>query len=146
MRKIFTLRGVGGSGKTTNIKNIAAWIISNYTVINHNIDLSRKDIFGVLEINKLKIGFVSSGDNLSEVLKNDELLKQFPDIDILVNACRTRGTGRRFLHSNYNFATGWLTKNIFVEKYPTKTDPYIATRDLRIHLELQTWLIGLEKL
>ncbi len=146
MKKMFTLKGVDECGKSSKIKDFATWIITNYTHINHGIDLTKGDIFGVLEINKLKIGFVSAGDNLAEIIKNDTLLTKFPDVDILINTCRTKGKARRHLKNNYNSSTNWLVKYINVEKFNPSNSVLEHTRDIRILTELKTWITGLEKL
>ena len=146
MKKMFTLKGVDECGKSSKIKDLANWIITNYTHINHGIDLTKADVYGVLEINKLKIGFVSAGDNLAEVKRNDDLLTKFPDVDILINACRTRGKGRKHLLNNYNYSTNWLVKYIYVEKFNPSNTALEHTRDIRILTELKTWITGLEKI
>lgn len=147
MKKMFTLRGVSGCGKSTKVKGIAAWVLSNYPhAINYGMDLTKGDIKGILEINKLKIGFVSAGDDLSCVLGNDDLVSNYPDIDILINTSRTRQSTRRHLNHKYNFSTGWLVKNIYVEKFNPSSSQLEMTRDLLIMSELKSWLTGLEKL
>ena len=147
MKKMFTLKGVEKCGKSSKIKDFAIWIITNYpNHINHGINTSNGDIFGVLEINKLKIGFVSAGDNLKEVLRNDELLSNVPDVDILINSCRTREKSRNHILNNYNYSTNWLAKFINVQKFNPSNPTLELSRDSRIQTELQTWITGLEKL
>lgn len=95
MKKIFILKGNDNTGKTLKIKEIANWIINDYLVSNTvGLDMSipKKDVHGVLTINKLKIGFNSAGDNVDEVKGIDKLLLEFEnDIDIIICACRTKG-------------------------------------------------------
>jgi len=144
---MFTLRGVSHCGKSSKVKDIANWILANYPhTVNHGIDFTKGDILGVLQINKLKIGFVSAGDDLSCVLGNDSLLEIDGNIDIIVNTCRTRGKARKHLADNYNFSTGWLIKNIFVTKYSPSSPSLESIRDIQITNELKSWLTGLEKL
>lgn len=146
MKKMFTLRGVGSCGKTTKIKEIAKWILSSYPhAENHGLNFNKKDVNGFIEVNKLKIGFVSAGDNLKEVSNNDILINKFPDIDIIINACRTRGKGRKYLEKNYNSDNGWLVKNIFVKKITPFNQSELDERDAAIIEELRGWLTGLEK-
>ena len=121
---MFTLKGVDECGKSEKIKDLANWIITNYPHhINHGVNTANGDIFGVLEINKLKIGFVSAGDNLKEVLRNDELLDKFPDIDILINSCRTKGPSRTHFKNNYHYCTNWLTNFIIIQKFKPTNRP-----------------------
>lgn len=154
MKKMFTLRGVANSGKTTKIKQIAQWVIDNYPVsIPHNIDVSKGDILGILQVNKLRIGFVSAGDDLEQVKRLEQLLSHGNgednsenSIDIIVNACRTRGAGRKYLQTNFNRKTGWLTTNIYVEKFAKTQITQQIVRDAALIDELKSWLTGLEKL
>ncbi|WP_433811438.1 hypothetical protein [Flavobacterium johnsoniae] len=147
MKKMFTLRGVSNCGKSSKVKDIANWILANYPhAINHGIDFTKGDISGVLEVNKVKIGFVAAGDDLSCVLGNDYILDVHNDIDIIINSCRTKGNPRKHLEVNYNFSTGWLVKNIFVTKYEPSNPSIESIRDLKIMEELKSWLTGLEKL
>lgn len=150
MKKIFILKGNDNTGKTQKIKQIANWIITDYSVANTiGLDMtnSKKDVYGVLTINKLKIGFNSAGDNLDEVIKIDDLVKQFDnDIDIIICACRTKGGSYQHLYKNDIRPKGWLDMYLNVEEY-SKTDVVNqSARDVRIITELKAWLIGLEKL
>lgn len=155
MKRIFTLRGVSNTGKSTKVKILADWISVNYSVVNHGIDFSKHDIFGVLQIKKLKIGFIGAGDDLNQIKQIEKLLAQHTingdnekncDVDIIVNTCRTKGAGRRYLQNNFNYHKGWLVKNIFVEKIHPSSASLEAMRDSRILDELKTWITGLEKL
>lgn len=144
---MFTLRGVSNCGKSSKVRNIADWIIGYYPhAMNHGIDFTKGDIFGVLQIHNLMIGFVAADDDLPCVLKNDSLLDVYPDIDIIINTCRTRGKSRKHLAFNYNFSKGWLVKNILVTKYDPSNPLLESSRDLKIMDELKSWLTGLEKL
>ncbi|MFS4474363.1 hypothetical protein [Chryseobacterium sp. T20] len=147
MKKMFTLRGVSNTGKTTKVKQIAQWVIDNYPITNpHNVDITKDEILGTLQINKLRIGFLSAGDDLAQVKKIEKLLEENDDdIDIVINACRTRGAGRKYLEQNFNRKTGWLTTNIYVEKLNSLLINQIPARDAQIIDELKTWLTGLEK-
>ena len=143
---MITLRGVSQCGKSAKVKAIADWILVNYpSVINHGIDLRNSDIYGVLEINKFKIALVSAGDDLSCVMESDSLIKKYSDIDFIINTCRTRGITRKHLQNNYNFSTGWLVRNIFVERFNPTNNILEAFRDSQIMAELKAWLTGLEK-
>jgi len=144
---MFTLRGVSYCGKSTKVKDLAAWISTNYPkVINTGVNLMAGDIHGVLQIGKLKIGFVSAGDDFSCIAVNDDLIATDPDIDIIINTCRTKGKTRQHLERNYNFSTGWLVRNIYVQKINPSNPTLEASRDALIMDELKTWLTGLEKL
>lgn len=145
---MFTLRGVSNTGKTTKVKQIAQWVIDNYPVTNpHNIDTTKGEILGILKVNKLSIGFISAGDDLKQVKKVEELLnKEDIEIDIIINACRTRGAGRRYLEHHFNRKTGWLTTNIYIEKFNASNINQQSIRDKQIIDELKSWLTGLEKL
>jgi hypothetical protein len=148
MKKIFILKGNDNTGKTQKIKEIADWIITDYSVTNTiglDMTIPKKDVHGVLTINKLKIGFNSAGDNLKEVKAIDKLLLD-NDIDIIICACRTKGASYQHLYKNYIRPTGWLDMYLNVEEY-SKTDIVNqSARDLRVISELKAWLIGLEKL
>ncbi len=150
MKRMFTLRGVSNTGKSTKIKLLAEWINSNYSVINHGINFSHHDIFGVLQINKLNIGFIGAGDDLNQIKQIEKLLNEHNhnnnDIDIIINTCRTKGAGRAYLQSNFNYSKGWLSTNIEVEKINPASPTSQAMRDTKILEELKTWLTGLEKL
>ncbi len=147
MNKMFTLRGVSKSGKSDKVKRIADHIISNYpTVINFGIDTSKGDIHGVLQMKKFKIGLVSAGDDFSCVSEIERLIKIHNDIDLVINTCRTKGITRKYLHDNYNYSSGWLVKNIYVERYDPFDSVSQGNRDIRILDELKSWIIGLEKL
>lgn len=148
MKKMFTLRGVSDTGKTTKVKQIAQWVINNYSVTNpHNIDTTKREIIGVLEVNKLRIGFISAGDDLAQVKKVEQLISENEsDIDIIVNACRTRGAGRRYLENNFNKKNGWLSVNIYVKPLNASQAAQQISRDIEIIDELKSWLTGLEKL
>ena len=75
MRKMFTLRGASSCGKSSKIKAIAEWIRDNYKSKVLGIDFNDWDILGVLQVGKLKIGFVGSGDNEECVKGADEILQ-----------------------------------------------------------------------
>jgi len=143
---MFTLRGVSNCGKSAKVKDLASWVLVNYPhSINHGVILAHGDIVGVLQINKLKIGFVSSGDDYNCIICNDSLLNQFPDIDVLVNTSRTKGVTRQHLEHHYNYSTGWLVKNIYVERFYPSNPTLESRRDVFISDELRSWLTGLEK-
>ena len=150
MRKIFILKGKSETGKTTKINKTAEWIINNYgcpNTIGLNTSNYLKDTHGILTINKLSIGFNSSGDNEWEVKKIDNLnLADENRPDIIICSCRTKGKGRRYINDNYNHLTGWLKVFINVEEYSNSDLIKQTTRDTRIFDESKTWLIGLEKL
>lgn len=154
MKKIFVLKGGDDTGKTTKINYIVDWIITNYSVTHSVIKaINPVDRYGIIQINKLVIGFNTAGDNEAEVKKIDNLKgllnndnNEDADVDIIICACRTRGKGRRYIISNFNYGKGWLRHFINVEKH-NPTIPALETlRDLRITEELKTWLTGLEKL
>lgn len=153
MKKIFILKGGDDTGKTTKINQIIDWILTNYSVTHSVIKaINPVDRYGIIQVNKLVIGFNTAGDNEAEV-KRIDLLKTLlnennepNDIDIIICSCRTRGKGRKYIINNYNYGRGWLRHFINVEKF-NPTNPSLETiRDARIIDELQTWLTGLEKL
>ncbi|HAO06427.1 MULTISPECIES: hypothetical protein [Chryseobacterium] len=144
MKKMFTLRGVSKTGKTTKVKLIAEWISNNY--LNKEFDLKKGDICTVFEVDNLYIAFVSAGDDINQVKKINNLLKEYENIDIVINACRTRGAGRKYLEGNFNKEKGWLVKNIFVKKLGKEMIEEQEIRDSKILEELKTWLTGVKKL
>lgn len=150
MKKIFILKGVANTGKTTKINQIAEWIINSYSVANTvGLDVTDLEIntWGVLTIGKLKIGINSAGDNEGEIKKIDELLNKFDnDIDIIICACRTKGISYQHLYKNYIRPKGWLDTYINVEEYKPTEVAKQSARDARIFNELKVWLTGLEKL
>lgn len=148
MKKIFILKGVSNTGKTTKINLIAEWIINTYAIPNTiGLDSTNYEIntWGVLTIGNLKIGINSAGDNETEILKVDQLVNQFPDVDIIICACRTKGITYQHLYKNYIRRNGWLDTYIHVEEYQSSNLASQTARDTRILNELRTWLIGLPK-
>lgn len=145
MRKIIILKGISETGKTTKIKQIADWIMQNYTC-STTITMPAQtdwDIHGILTINKFTIGFNSAGDDENQVKKLDKLLIDETPPDIIICACRTKGRGLQYLKNNYNGKTGWLQAWVSVER----VDPAdCIERDKHVIDELKGWLIGLEKL
>ncbi|NQX85136.1 MAG: hypothetical protein HRT67_04425 [Flavobacteriaceae bacterium] len=150
MRKIFILKGKSETGKTTKINRTAEWIINNYGSSNTiGLDTSNYqiDTHGILTIKNLTIGFNSSGDNEMEVKKTDNLnLPNGSRPDIIICACRTKGKGRKYLNDHYNDANGWLQVFIDIKEYSKSDLSNQNLRDTKVLNELQTWLIGLEKL
>lgn len=150
MKKIFILKGVANTGKTTKINQIAEWIINTYSVANTiGLDVTDLEIntWGILTVGKLKIGFNSAGDNDNEIKKIDELLNKFDnDIDIIVCACRTKGVSYQHLYKNYIRPKGWLDTYINVEEYKPTDLINQSARDSRVFNELKVWLTGLEKI
>lgn len=147
MKKIFILKGVSDTGKTTKINTIAQWIIENYgaeNTIGLNIDNLEINTWGILKVGNLIIGINAAGDNEHEILKVDDLVKQF-DIDIIICACRTKGITYQHLYKNYIRRNGWLDTYIDVNHLDKNDISGIQNRDTRILEELRTWLVGLEK-
>ncbi|WP_315016677.1 hypothetical protein [Capnocytophaga leadbetteri] len=145
MKKMFTLRGASSCGKSSKIKVIAKWIINNYTPIISKIDFNDSDILGVLQVGKLKIGFVSAGDNKECVMGADKILQENPDIDIIINCCRTKGETYQYIKSKY-YDKGWIGKYIDVEKFDANDNKKQKQRDDKIIEEIKSWLLGIEKL
>lgn len=152
MKKIFVLKGGDDTGKTTKINQIIDWILTDYTITNSvSIPINSVDRYGIIQIDKLTIGFNTAGDNEYEVKKID-LLKTLlnennepNDIDIIICACRTRGKGRQYINNNYNYPNGYLLKFINIEKFAKVDVANQTARDIRKIDELKTWLVGLEK-
>ena len=145
MKKMFTLRGASSCGKSSKIKEIAEWIRVNYSPIVLGINFNDLDILGVLQVGKLKIGFVSAGDNEECVKGADEILQQYPDIDIIINCCRTRGKTYEYIKSKY-YDKGWIGKCIYVKKFDANDNERQKQRDDKIIEEIKSWLLGIEKL
>ena len=131
--------------KSSKIKVIAKWIINNYTPIISKIDFNDSDILGVLQVGKLKIGFVSAGDNKECVMGADKILQENPDIDIIINCCRTKGETYQYIKSKY-YDKGWIGKYIDVEKFDANDNKKQKQRDDKIIEEIKSWLLGIEKL
>ncbi|GGH72044.1 hypothetical protein [Phaeocystidibacter marisrubri] len=152
MKKIFILKGISNTGKTTKINQTVDWIITNYgcpNTVGYDPNNLEKDTFGVLTINNLTIGINSSGDDEYQVKKVDNLKTTTGELespDIIICSCRTRGKGRRHLTSQYGRSNGWLHVFINVEEIDKSDPTRRQNRDARILDELQTWLTGLEKL
>lgn len=149
MKKIIILKGVSDTGKTTKINQIADWIINRYSILNTiGLDTTnfQKNTWGVLTIGLLKIGFNSSGDNEHEILKVDTIINNYPDVDIIICACRTKGITYQHLYKNYTRQNGWLDIYINVEEFSKSDVVNQGARDTRILTELRTWLIGLQKI
>ena len=156
MKKIFIVKGGDDTGKTTKINLIIDWIFANYTISNSVIiPINQIDRYGIIQINKLTIGFNTAGDNETEVKKIDNLKgvlnninddNLLNDLDIIICACRTKGKGRQYIINNYNYSNNWLQKFINIEKFSKADVAKQNARDLRKIEELKTWLIGLEKI
>lgn len=146
MKKMFTLRGASSCGKSSKIKAIAEWIRDNYSPIVLGINFNDLDILGVLQVGKLKIGFVGAGDNEECVKGADEILQQYPDIDIIINCCRTKGETYQYINSTYSYNNGWIGKDIYVEKFDANDNKRQKQRDDKIIEEIKSWLLGIEKL
>ena len=146
MKKMFTLRGASSCGKSSKIKAIAEWIRDNYSPIVLGINFNDLDILGVLQVGKLKIGFVGGGDNEECVKGADEILQQYPDIDIIINCCRTKGETYQYINSTYSYNNGWIGKDIYVEKFDANDNKRQKQRDDKIIEEIKSWLLGIEKL
>ena len=149
MKKMFTLRGASSCGKSSKIKEIAEWIRDNYSPIVLGINFNDLDILGVLQVGKLKIGFVSAGDNEECVKGADEILQQYPDIDIIINCCRTKGETYEYIKSKY-YDKGWIGKCIYVKKFDANDNERQKQRDDKIIEEIieeiKSWLLEIEKL
>ena len=143
---MFTLRGASSCGKSSKIKAIAEWIRDNYSPIVLGINFNDLDILGVLQVGKLKIGFVGAGDNEECVKGADEILQQYPDIDIIINCCRTKGETYQYINSIYSYNNGWIGKDIYVEKFDANDNKRQKQRDDKIIEEIKSWLLGIEKL
>ena len=143
---MFTLKGVSSCGKSSKIKAIAEWIEDNYHPKVLGIDFNDRDILGVLQVGKLKIGFVGAGDNEECVKGADKILQQYPDIDIIINCCRTRGKTYQYINSTYSYNNGWIGKYIDVEKFKANEVTKQQQRDNKIIEEIKSWLLGIEKL
>ena len=146
MKKMFTLKGVSSCGKSSKIKAIAEWIRDNYNPKVLGINFNDWDILGVLQVGKLKIGFVSAGDNKECVMGADKILQENPDIDIIINCCRTKGETYQYINSKYNYNNGWIGKYIDVEKFDANEVTKQQQRDDKIIEEIKSWLLGIEKL
>jgi hypothetical protein len=145
MKKMFTLRGASSCGKSSKIKAIAEWIRDNYNPKVLGIDFNVWDILGVLQVGKLKIGFVGAGDNEECVKGADKILQENPDIDIIINCCRRKGKTYQHIKSEY-YDKGWIGKDIYVEKSGANDNKRHKQRDDKIIEEIKSWLLGIEKL
>lgn len=149
MKKMFTLRGASSCRKSSKIKAIAEWIRDNYKSKVLGIDFNDWDILGVLQVGKLKIGFVGAGDNEECVKGADEILQQYPDIDIIINCCRTKGETYEYIKSKY-YDKGWIGKCIYVKKFDANDNERQKQRDDKIIEEIieeiKSWLLEIEKL
>ncbi|WP_231388316.1 hypothetical protein [Sphingobacterium hungaricum] len=143
---MITLRGVSECGKSTKVKQLAEWIINNYSHTNLGVNITNGDINGVLIIGKVKIGFNSAGDDFECVSGNDSLIINYPDIDILINTSRTKGITRRHLEFHYNESNGWLVHNIFVNKLIPSNTVLENQRDRYIMDKLISLITGLDKI
>lgn len=146
MKRMITLRGVSECGKSTKVKQLAHWIINNYTHTNLGVDLTNEDINGVLQIGKVKIGFNSAGDDYECICGNDSLINKYSDIDILINTSRTKGVTRRHLESHYNERNSWLVHNIFVNKILPSNSVLENQRDTYIMDKVISLITGLDKI
>lgn len=146
MKKMFTLRGKSDCGKTSKVKGIAQWLLFTYPhAIDFDIDFSQQEIWGMIQINNLQIGFVSAGDTLECVKGVTSLLKKYPDIDIIINTCRTKGAGYRYIETNFNYSRDWLGQYINIEKFADSNSSQVSQRDNKIYNEVIAWLIGIGK-
>ena len=149
MKKIFIVKGISNCGKSTIINQVIDWVLQNYTNQN-TIQFEPKkkpenefDRFGIIQINKLKIGFISEGDTYDHVKMR---LKQFDELncDIIVCASRTRESSYKAVWEFLNLHN--LTRLTYLHRF---IDVYFPANDAQTILavkEIQTWLTGLEKL
>jgi len=91
MKTIFSLQGIGGSGKTTTITKL--WVklkgigfISIYPIFKKNTDF-----IDILKYKKVIIGITTQGDNYSIIKKKLRIMKKY-NCNIMICACRTYGS------------------------------------------------------
>ena len=66
----------------------------------------------------------------------DKILQQYPDIDIIINCCRTKGETYQYINSTYSYNNGWIGKYIDVEKFDSNEVTKQQQRDDKINYEI----------
>jgi hypothetical protein len=130
MKKIITVKGKAGVGKTTSIKKIYEWIISNYAykIISPNT-WGGVDIKTIIEVDGFKIGICSAGDDGPTV---KEYMNEFEqaECDIIICACRTKGKTFQTIQSYWE--KGYLINYIKLNEISDNTYKEIERRILGI--------------
>lgn len=150
MKKIFIVKGISNCGKSTIINLVIDWVLQNYPNNQNSIQFEPKilpenefDRFGIIQVNKLKVGFVSEGDTYDHVKMRLALFHEL-NCDIIVCASRTRLSSYTAVWEFLNLHN--LTRLTYLHRF---IDVYFPANDAQTILaveEIQTWLTGLEKL
>ena len=99
MADIIVLSGRMNSGKTTTMRRLLDRVRRLPNVVVHLEDINpAEDFIAVIEINGIRIGFISNGDYL-EIFADQFGMINNSNIDVLICASRSRNTE----NSVYNF-------------------------------------------
>ena len=99
MADIIVLSGRMNSGKTTTMRRLLDRVRRLPNVVVHLKDINpAEDFIAVIEINGIRIGFISNGDYL-EIFADQFGMINNSNIDVLICASRSRNTE----NSVYNF-------------------------------------------
>ena len=117
---LIALRGKSNVGKTTTIKKVYELLIKKYTKINIIVEpLKTIDIRIIIEINGIKIGIESQGDQGHEGSRLETSLKLFTEnnCQIILCATRTKGATVRLVNKlNSSYLIDFIKKPIMLEK------------------------------
>lgn len=144
MKKIFIVKGISDTGKSTIINQVIDWVLANYTNTNTiTVEGNSVDRYGYIQVGQFRIGFISEGDTYEHVKLRLEELHLF-DCDVIVCACRTRLSSFsavwEFINLHNTVRLSYLHR--FIDVFFPANTPQTAL----VVEELKTWLTGLEKL
>ncbi|MBW3519868.1 hypothetical protein [Flavobacterium sp. NKUCC04_CG] len=148
MRKMLTFKGVAKSGKSTKVKNVANWVIEKYSPLDNDIidlNFSRVDILGIIKTADFVIGFISAGDTAGQVKQVDKLIDSYPEINVIINSCRTRGEGHNHIKLEYSDKDDWQVDFIEVQHFAEGEIEKQLNRDKEILEYVKMQLINIVK-
>lgn len=143
---MFTLRGKGNSGKTTVIRALGDWMENTFIVGNPNnrivklplpVRRTSRDILWIITINGITFCLHSRGDIVEQVSIIDDVLIENPNIDVVINACHTKGRGLNHIRDNYENNSDWQVQYIDIENFWPVTASQIEERNRNTLIILQ---------
>lgn len=108
-KKIFAVRGLSNSGKSTTIRLVYDSLVATYKISEQQGTILRKDIYIILSINGVTIGLASKGDPSTELGKRLSALKN-AGCQIIICATRTRGETVDAVNNLHPYEARWFEK------------------------------------
>lgn len=147
MRKIFAVRGVADSGKSTMLLSLITQIRNQYRgrfTILHEEDLVNvngvQDVFLIVEIQGIRIGFFTEGDWFHKTRDALLIMEEF-DCQIMIFSCRTRMSSFRAIEEFVD-SRNINQVNIY-RTYINATPPANDMQQNQILRELNLLLLGI---